>query len=253
MPDRRRSARLLRRFAVFGPALIVVVTGSLSLWSTRGVVATRTLVIHARDVLAVSSRLMTSPLEAETAQRGYILTRDTAFLDGPYRHAPARADSLLTELRRLTRDNPGQQARIDSLTQSSHARLAMIDSILMVAQRGRVDSADRMIAAGPGQMLTTNVRRLIDSLEATEQRLLEVREDRENASTRFTRLVLLVGTLIAGMLAFMVNRNMDRALVERRKALDNAAAANTQLEAQAEAAQSAALEAEQANEQAQAA
>src|SRR3954454_5832570 len=113
MPDRSWRNRLTRRLLVFGPAMIVLLTGALSLAALRHAIETRDLVVHTRDVLDAASSLFTAMLEAETAQRGYVISRDSTLLDS-YQRASASADGDIRKLRQLTRDNPSQQARVDS-------------------------------------------------------------------------------------------------------------------------------------------
>src|SRR4051812_17589038 len=97
MPDRRRRNRVTRRLAVFGPAAIVVLIGILAFVALRRELVLRDRVLHTRDVMDASANLMLSLLSAETAQRGYLLTHDTAF-QSPYRGAPQRVDSAMRRL-----------------------------------------------------------------------------------------------------------------------------------------------------------
>src|SRR5262249_38669932 len=119
--------RLVRLILVFAPAAIVLVAGAMSYAAQQRGVQTRDWVLHSRVVLNNSTQLLTALLDAETGQRGYIITHDSALL-APYFGTRHRADSLLEVLRGLTGDNPAQQARLDTLTTRTHARLASIDS-----------------------------------------------------------------------------------------------------------------------------
>jgi len=229
----------------------------MSFAAQRRGVATSERVLHTRVVLNTSTRLLTALLDAETGQRGYIITRDPTFL-APYEGASARADSLLEALRVLTRDNPVQQGRIATLAVRVHERIASIDSTLKLVRIKGITGASSAIALGPGRHLMVDVRRLIDDLQADEERLLLDREREDADATLFASVVLVVGTILAGLLAFIVNRTMDRALDDRNRAVANIETVNerlqeqaVELEAQSEAAQAAALEAEQATEHAQ--
>lgn len=211
---------------------------------------------HTRDVLDASSTLMTSVLDAESASRGYIVTHDSTFL-APYQGAPERARSALVSLRRLTVDNAPQQRRIDTLDTVLNRRLTLIDSTIDLERRGLTQIIRGTAAPRPGRDLMASLRRLTDSVEASEERLLADRRVSEKRAIELAAVVILLGTLAAGTLAFTVNRNFDLALIERRTALDDVRQANDrlqesaiELEHQAEAAQNAALEAEQATEHA---
>jgi signal transduction histidine kinase/CHASE3 domain sensor protein len=218
MPDRRRRNRLTRRLAVFGPAVIVVLTGVLSYAALRRELVLRDLVLHTHDVMDASSDLLTALLTAETAQRGYLLTHDSAYLV-PYNGAPQQVDRALRRLQGLTRDNVAQQSRLDTLRIRVTRRLTVLDSTIGAERQGRTDLAKGIMTHGPGQSLMSEIRRRVDSVDAEEERLLAVRRAAETRSTEVTATVPVLGTFLAGLLAFLVNRNLDRALRDRRKAL----------------------------------
>jgi signal transduction histidine kinase/CHASE3 domain sensor protein len=259
MPEQRRRYRVARRFAVFGPAAIVLVTGLLAYAALSDAVDTRRLVLHSRDVLDGSSSLTTALLDAETGQLALLATHDSAFLE-PYSGAADRVQASLARLHALTSDNPQQRQRLDSLAGRVQLRLALIDSSLALEARGDFAAALRTLQTGARRGVRSDIRRLVDSLEADEDRLLVARQAAERRSTQLTSAIIVAGTLLAGLLAFLVNRNFDRALRDRRLALAESRLANErltenaiELEHQADMAQQAALAAEQANEQAQAA
>ena len=257
MSDRRKRVRAARRIAVFGPAIIVVVLGALSYGGLRRAIQMRRLVAHTRSVLETSSSLLTALLDAETGERGYLLTRDTTFL-APYRGAQPRIDSLLAQLRDLSRDNIAQRARLDTLASRARARVEALASAIEDMRTGKTDVAVGVVEHGPGKHLMDDARRLVADIDGAEEELLLARQRNEENANYILSGWLILGTLVASLLAFLVNRNFDRALVDRREALDDSRLANErlqeqaiELEYQAEAAQSAAAEAEQATEGAQ--
>jgi len=257
MPDRRTRVRAARRIAVFGPAAIVVVLGALSYGGLRRTIQMRQLVADTRSVLQTSTSLLTALLDAETGERGYLLTRDTTFLS-PYRGAAPRIDSLLSQLRGLTRGYPAQQARLDTLAQLAHGRIDALAVAIEDMRTGRTDVAVGVVAHGPGKRLMDDARRLVADIDGSEEELLLERQGAEARANYILSGLLILGTLIASVLALLVNQNFDRALVDRREALQDSQSANErlqdqaiELEQQAEMAQSAAADAEHATENAQ--
>ncbi len=257
MPERRHRTRWRRRLAVFGPALIVVLTGALSFSALRHVLDTRGWVEHTRDVMETSDALLTSLLDGETGQRGYLLTHDSTFF-APFHGTELRAMAALSRLRLLTGDNRIQQRRIDSLQSIVDRRFVVLDSTITAARVGKYDVAREMVTYGPGSSLMARTRTLIDGINHEELQLLVVRRARERQSVELATFVIVLGSLIAGLLAFLVNAKYDQALIDRRVAVDELQGANEklqeqaiELEHQADASQSVALEAEQASEQAQ--
>ncbi|MEO7083098.1 MAG: ATP-binding protein [Gemmatimonadaceae bacterium] len=262
MPDRNPRSRFARRLTVFGPAAIVLVVGALSFVSLSRSAGIREDVIHSRNVLDASSSLLVSLLDAESSMRGFALTRDSTILV-QYRAAPARVDSLVGRLRQLTSDNGSQRARLDTLSTMVAQRLAWIDSSVTIptvtaSLANRTGIAVDSTARAARRRTLNEVRRLIGAVQVGEDNILRARERDERESTLITSAILLLGTIIAAVLALIVNQNLDAALRDRRVALADAEQANLQLqdqavelETQADVAQSAAAEAEHASEQAQ--
>jgi len=255
--NQRKRVRAARRIAVFGPAAIVIVIGALSYGALRRAIEMRALVAHTRSVLLASTSLLTALLDAETGERGYLLTRDTTFLE-PYQGASPRIDSLLAQLRSLARDDLKQQRRLDTLALRAHERVDALASAIEDIRTGKPDVAVGVVAHGPGKRLMDEARRLVADVDGSEQELLLQRQRAEENSSNLLSGLLILGTLVASLLALLVNRNFDRALDDRRVALDDSRLANErlqeqaiELEHQAEAAQSAASEAEQATDNAQ--
>ena len=244
---------------MFGPAAIVVICGVLSLGALGRALATRQTVAHSRDVLEASGDVLTALLDAETGERGFLLTRDTVFL-GPFQGARLRMEQALARLRQLAAGRAGEESRLDTLSTRARARFASLETAIADAEHGQSDAALGIVQHGPGKQLMDEARRQIAALQASEESFLGARQRSEEAWRRAAVLILAIGTLVAGLLALLVNRNFDRALRDRRVALDEAHSANerlqdqaVELEQQAEAAQLAAFEAEQATEQAQSA
>ena len=140
------------------------------------------------------SRRCSMPRRARAASS----SRATPSLLQPYIGAPARADSMLARLRELTRDNPIQQR---GSTLSSCARVSDLRSSTRRSRSSAEttsDDAATEIARGPGPAYMIDVRRLIDALQAEEERALadpgarrdegdplgEPRADREHALRR---------------------------------------------------------------------
>src|SRR5438477_6385548 len=101
--------------AGFGLALaILVAIGLLSYWSTSQLIKTNLSVAHSYEVLTNLDTLLSLLKDAETGQRGYLLTGEDSYLQ-PYRDAIANLNGTVEQLRELTADNPNQQRRLEEL------------------------------------------------------------------------------------------------------------------------------------------
>src|SRR5438270_1304891 len=69
---------------------------------------------HTQEVQLEAEHLLTALVDAETADRGYVITRDPAFLE-PYQHAQEIIPDSTAKLLLLVRDNPTQLARMKQI------------------------------------------------------------------------------------------------------------------------------------------
>src|SRR5262249_16645117 len=111
----RELPRILRRKAnilASGATVLLVSALGLSTWvqftNTR---QARLWVHHTNEVINATDELSIAVRDAETAQRGYLLTGREDYLT-PYREALGRVALLQGELLRLTADNRSQQERL---------------------------------------------------------------------------------------------------------------------------------------------
>lgn len=160
--------------------------------------------VHTVQVIAQTQRLLTALLDAETGQRGYLLTQDPAYLE-LNGQAHDTLDELTGDLLRLTSDNPSQQENIARFHELAHERLDILDDVIGLDRMGRRADALGLITSGPGREAMERARRQIDVIVAEEERLLAERSALADQAARRSRWVTylagLFGLLLVGVAA----------------------------------------------------
>ncbi|MBG6071292.1 MULTISPECIES: CHASE3 domain-containing protein [unclassified Polaromonas] len=202
-----KKRRLVDALIVFVLACLVGV-GWLSYRNMHAMTETAQWEAHTHVVIQKLSDLMSSLKDAETGQRGFLITGKAAYLE-PYRASLQTSPAVLADLRRLTSDNPDQQRRLAALAPLVAAKLAELkDSIALRETKGFTAATEAVLMAS-GKRLMDQIRRLVVEAQAQEAQLLESRvaAKQENAR-RTTQSVLLGGSLgsLALLLMFMVLR-----------------------------------------------
>src|SRR4051794_21555777 len=114
------------------PKLVLVFLATLLLLAANGYVSQRAvrvvtgndrLLAHTEEVLTALEALRATLTDAETGQRGFVLTGKESYLL-PYEEARASLADRLTRFRSLTADNPFHQRRLAALEGSIQAKLA---------------------------------------------------------------------------------------------------------------------------------
>ena len=164
---------------------------------------------HTLDVLHQIQSVRSTLQDAETGQRGYLLSMDEAYLR-PFEAAGPRLGEELATLRSLVMDNPAQSARVEQLETAARGKLAELEETVAAARAGRIGEAMAVVKAGRGKKLMDDARRILTELEDAETRLLIEREALSRAA--FSRL--LYGVYGGGALLLLLT--VGAALLTRR-------------------------------------
>lgn len=129
--------------------------------------------------------------DAETGQRGYVITGDPAFLQ-PYRAALAGIGRNDEELDKLVSDRQDQQRRLTRLRSLREAKLAEMDRVLRLRDGAGADAAAAAVADGQGKRLMDDIRVVVARMVRAEAGLIAERLDESAAQEAASRRVLAV-------------------------------------------------------------
>ena len=229
-----------RTVAPFLSAAIVLVFGVMAYEGVQRTRDAARVVAHTHQVIEANSQVLARMVDAETGERGYVITGDTAFLD-PYRGAEEDAVSYVADLRRLTADNAPQQARVDTLADLVHRRFAVLASRIATRRdRGFERVRADLMADNGGKPLMDSARAILATISREQTRLLENRTASQQANqSRFVWIVIL-GAGAAALLALVISTILSRSAAtearlsrEVHQRADELESANTSLHDQA--------------------
>jgi len=152
----------------------------------------RRWVTHTRLVLEGLDTFQIDLINAETGQRGYIITGDESYLE-PYNDSLARILQSFRELRELTADNATQQRALDHLEPLLTAKLAELQHRIDIRKEQGLTAAAVAVAEGSGKILMDQIRALAASMKQEEERLLVGRSSELEASSRRARWIIVIG------------------------------------------------------------
>src|SRR5438552_3277467 len=105
--------------ALIGVLLTSSVVGTRNIQNVFG---TSDAVTHTYSVKAALQQLLATLIDAETGERGFIVTGETSYLE-PYDRALGAISPALVRVRTLTSDNPDQQADLDRLSSLTRVKI----------------------------------------------------------------------------------------------------------------------------------
>jgi len=196
-PSRWSVGAALSGAFVLALAALLVIGGSAYL-RIGSLVRDREPVEHTHTVLDEVDALLGSLKDAETGQRGYVITGRDSYLN-PYLQALPDIEQELESLRELTRDEPGQRelvAQLDAPVQDKLSELA--ETIELRRNRG-FDAARAVVLTDRGAQSMDVVRGLVAQMSAGQQRELAAQQRASAASAARTRHLILWGSVLAAL------------------------------------------------------
>jgi PAS domain S-box-containing protein len=199
-------------FAVAAALLVFVVWATferLSALREATALVQHTLLVRG-EAEAVASLLK----DAETGQRGFIITGNTVYLE-PYELALASLPESVERLRKLTADNPTQQTTIAGLEVLIQRKLAELRETVTERQQEGFGAAARHVGTDEGKRIMDAARRVVSAIDVEENRLLEERRSAQDRQARRATATSLAGLGAATALLVGATLLMSRAVGAR--------------------------------------
>ena len=192
----------------FGLASTAVVLCALLLLEWQGgtaAVESFEWVSHTLEIQRELATVDASMNEAESSQRGFVMTENPAFLK-PYEVARADVRARVANLRTLVADNPGQLRRLTLIESQSRAKFIELDSTIKMARDGQRAAAIVAVRTAHSDSLLTTIRSGLQAMTNAEGSFLRARQKSLVRELRTGDMVSLglAGALGAMMIALLV-------------------------------------------------
>ncbi|HEX5279677.1 MAG TPA: CHASE3 domain-containing protein [Micropepsaceae bacterium] len=207
--------------------IILVVAGCLALAALNGYQMVyvapalgqeRDLVVHAYSVIAAAHGIERVLREAESSERGYIVTGEPRYLDDAYSSGIKAAPQYLAQLEKLSVTNPEQRSRMPQLAAEVNRRVALLREALQLRQHGGSDAARRLVLSDVGLNTMRDLSVVIDAVVSSENRLLQSRLQQLAADQDQIRLAAEVGVALTFAIMVLGTLLILSALRDRERA-----------------------------------
>jgi signal transduction histidine kinase len=180
----------------------------------RNLIDSSAWVNHTNNVTLALQKISTAIADAETNQRGFLLSGEQSMLD--------RRDSAIKALHQeistvgiLTRDNPEQAARLKELRRSIKEKLESMNRLVLLSGHVKSDSLLKSaILSGADKMI--KVRNNVHEMALAENQLLELRSVQYLQLSFITPLVIVVLFLGALLILLVSFFRLNASLKEAR-------------------------------------
>jgi PAS domain S-box-containing protein len=169
--------------------------------------------VHSQQVLNDLEDIMSTVKDAETGQRGYLLTGRPEYLK-PYQNAIGQIDKELQELRDLTRGQPLFEQRLPLLESHIREKIRELDKTIELQKRGSKEDALNEVLSGRGMEEMDAIRTATGELVQEEERRVAVRADESRSTANLAQFTFTVATvvdlLLVALVATLILKNVAR-------------------------------------------
>ena len=195
-----------------GAILLVGLGVTVSFWTFWQIEENSAVRKHTNAVLDGANKLLSELKDAETSERGYLLTGDDAFLE-PYLKVRDHISGDLKKLRQLTLDGAAQK-HLDAMAPLTAAKLSHMAQVIEMRRNHDVIAPLAVVRSGQGKRLMDSIRAEMSGFIQLEQGLLAQREAEFEASMRrlFSIIVAvsLFTLLVAVAFAYWIYRESQQ-------------------------------------------
>ncbi|WP_077034483.1 response regulator [Pelomonas sp. KK5] len=195
----------------FGLAVLAIIAvGSFSLSTLQDRTAAADQMSHTLEVIEQLQTTASILKDAETGQRGYLLTGNESYLL-PFTAAKGAIGGSVRMLRELTADNPRQQTRVDQLQQLVRDKLAELEESIALKRAGKSEDALTLVRTDRGRVVMERMRSVLADMEREERGLGAERRVAWDRTAVASLVVTLGGSalllVLVSIAAVMTSRN----------------------------------------------
>ena len=221
----RRFDRAFRSLSI----LIVVLIALFCFLDWRAFQTASKEADETRQILHGARAVLSSLKDAETGQRGYLLTGDKKYLT-PYKAALAALPRQLGEMWTAAVASGRQVQRVARLQALTLEKLEEVKRTVALRDQEGPESALALVLTDQGQITMNNLRKIGDELEKSEDQNFKDRSDQALGYANRSHVVTLAGCMVLLAWMFGLGRAVDTVIADREGLANSLAESRQELE-----------------------
>jgi signal transduction histidine kinase/CheY-like chemotaxis protein len=206
-----------------GAVLLVAFVAAVSLWAFSQIEQAAAARKHIYTTIQRADELLSALKDAETGQRGYMLTGDEVYLE-PYLAVRDGINGQLEELRRSTSDNAAAK-HLGAIAPLMHDKLAELSESIEARRNRDMPAALAIVGSGRGKQLMDSIRAETNSFIKLEENALAQSDEDLRSGMHDLFALIIAASVVMLLFAFSFTYLIYR---ETRHRLKNAAHRETQ-------------------------
>ena len=194
----KREPHSVQRKSRLGVAILVVVTLAIGGWAYLNwsrYRAANTKAVHSRQIVDASERLLARVLDAETGQRGFLLTGEDRYLD-PYNQATTAVPAELDRLDGLIPKGQAGAANVQRLRDAVQQKMSELARTIELRRTQGAQAALEVVLSDRGKAAMDQIRGVVLAIEDGERGSQAIASADAEAAATTVLLVTIAGSMI---------------------------------------------------------
>jgi signal transduction histidine kinase len=204
-----RLTHFERIAATGGIAGIVLLLGIFTFDGIASIREARAGVINTHRAIEATQSTLQDLTNAETGQRGFLLTNNERYL-APYHAALIAVAADTARLRKLVGTVAVQNRLLDSLGKGIDTKLSELAETIALNRSSGFAAARAVVEAGRGKSTMDDIRAVLRDIASRQQGLLDERIAESDRHYRIVEIIVAAGTLGAVLIALVLNMLLTR-------------------------------------------
>lgn len=204
----------IKRSLLYGLGLslaLLFISSIASYFSITNLIKSTKMVRTSNYAIENLNNVLSVLKDAETGQRGFLLTGDSKFLE-PYSAAKEESQHMFQNLSSLISNDEIQLKNFEELKFNVKKRMEILDQNLTNKKLYGVVTSDQLMA---GKRYMDATRSIIAKMQAEENTLLEARVKSANLFASFTPILIVFAALLAIAITLFFYRKISASFDER--------------------------------------
>ena len=171
---------------------------------------------HTRHVIAQSGKIRLLGNDVLIASRDFIITGDTGLLK-PFYKAEKTIPVCISQLKHLTRDNPAQQQRLDSLSVHLSKLLYFSTQTIALIRSTNFNSRTIFEFTTASMYEMSEIQKVVDEIESAETTLLAQRKSENKQCEKVSNWFLAIISILTGVLTISLLIGVDKYRIQNKE------------------------------------
>jgi PAS domain S-box-containing protein len=190
--------------------LVLIAAGVAAFLSVKTLSDASDQLVRSKDISIALEQALSSLRDAETGQRGYLLTGRPAYL-APYAAAVATVNQQLDTIRSLSVADADARSRFGEIEQLARAKMEELARTIALREAGQSEAALQVVLTDEGKRTMDRLRQLTEEMQAREGDRYREYLGREHSARTLSLwsggTVSILAIALLALLGFIVRRD----------------------------------------------